>query len=115
LAIIEEARATTESPTAGEEEPLNFPQTIFRKVAYLLWYGMVNQRNRFTYMVDGVHSTYTVREAPDGRITCDCGGFKGRGVCSHSVAVVMIIESARLEEKPDETQEAKNEEAGERG
>jgi hypothetical protein len=99
LATTEEARKTAVKAAADAAKPANYPQTMFGKVAYLRWYGAVSQRNDHVWMVDGVHSTYAVREAPGGTITCDCEGFKVRGVCSHSIAVVMIVEKERLEGK----------------
>jgi len=41
------------------------------------------------YNVIGDHGTYMVVEAPDGKISCTCPGYRSRGRCSHSTAVLL--------------------------
>ena len=68
---------------------------------------LVQRRNVFrlgekAFTVDG-DTAHLVRVLPSGRLLCDCG----RDVCPHTVAVMMILEEARLEERFDETEEDK--------
>ena len=42
------------------------------------------------YNVIGDHGTYTVVQTRDKRVYCNCPGFQGKGVCSHSLAVMKI-------------------------
>jgi len=53
------------------------------------------ESNRIEYLGDkrynviGDHGTYMVVESPDGKISCSCPGYRNRGRCSHSIAVLI--------------------------
>ena len=78
------------------ETTLKDPNRLLAKVAYLTWYKGISQRNDHAWMVDGITGTHMVEVLTSGRITCDCKGYEIRGVCSHVMAVAMIIEEGRL-------------------
>ena len=62
------------------------------KAERLISRGRVERIGEGIYNVIGDHGTYTVAQDPKGRISCNCPGFKERGICSHSTAVVMLNE-----------------------
>ncbi len=46
------------------------------------------------YNVVGEHGTYTVARKIDGSVSCSCPGFRQKGKCSHSFAVLMLNDRA---------------------
>lgn len=42
------------------------------------------------YNVIGDHGIYTVAVTLDGKVSCTCPGFKSKGMCSHSAAVIIL-------------------------
>jgi hypothetical protein len=48
------------------------------------------------YNVVGDHGTYTVARKVNGTVNCNCPGFVTRRRCSHSLAVMMLIQPSLL-------------------
>lgn len=42
------------------------------------------------YNVIGDHGTYTVTVSQDGEVSCTCPGFRSKGMCSHSAAIIIL-------------------------
>ena len=57
--------------------------------------GQVEMLDNGRYNVIGDHGTYNVVEAPDGTLACNCPGFRDKGSCSHSTAVLMYTGKAK--------------------
>ncbi len=47
--------------------------------------------NDFTVILDGTNNAHTVTYK-DGEWGCDCDYFQGRGRCSHTMALEMILD-----------------------
>lgn len=56
----------------------------------------VEQISEDTYNVVGIHGTYTVVRGTDGTVSCNCPGFLTKRRCSHSLAVMMLMQPALL-------------------
>ena len=65
---------------------------MIEKVRRLVEAGRVERIGPNRFNVVGDHGTYNVVQAPDGRISCSCPGFRSRGRCSNSAAVVIMTE-----------------------
>ena len=68
---------------------------MIEKAQRLLKTGRVECVGRDLYNVIGDHGTYTVAQTPEGKITCNCPGFRGKGRCCHSVAVIMLTKLSK--------------------
>jgi len=75
-----------------EDRFFEFPQLAIRKAKALIQTRNVFQLNACTFTVDGNHGSYLVRVLPSGRLDCTCPGFKERQICTHALAVCMLIE-----------------------
>ncbi len=65
---------------------------MIEKAKRLVEAGRVERIGPNRFNVVGDHGTYNVVKAPDGRISCSCPGFRSRGRCSHSAAVMIMTE-----------------------
>ena len=65
---------------------------MIEKAQKLFKAGRVERIGPNRFNVVGDHGTYNVVQAPDGRISCSCPGFRSRGRCSHSAAVMIMTE-----------------------
>lgn len=63
---------------------------MIEKARKLLESGRVEYLGSGQYNVVGDHGTYAVAQDYKGKITCSCPGFRSRGKCSHSTAVIML-------------------------
>ena len=68
---------------------------VVEKAERLLRTGRVESLGNNMYNVIGDHGTYNVVRAPDGRVSCTCPGFREKGICSHSTAVLMVNRKKR--------------------
>jgi hypothetical protein len=91
--MLEAVRATTPDPRRLA------PLSILRKAAKMLWERGVTPLNPWTFTVESATGFHLVKEQADGRIKCDCEGYRLHGICSHSVAVAIIMERGRAEGK----------------
>jgi hypothetical protein len=62
---------------------------MLKKAEKLLRNGRVESLGGQRFNVIGDHGTYMVVEAPDGKISCSCPGYRTRRRCSHSTAVLL--------------------------
>ena len=62
---------------------------LVEKAEKLLKSGRVEALGGGKYNVVGDHGTYIVVQNYDGKLSCNCLGFLGRGRCSHSTAVLL--------------------------
>jgi len=63
---------------------------VFDKAERLITEGRVRQISKYMFYVIGDHGKYfveVIRNIPK----CNCPGFKKRGFCSHSIAVLLVI------------------------
>jgi hypothetical protein len=65
-------------------------ERMIEKARRLLKGGRVERLDNGRFNVIGDHGTYTVVQAPDGTITCNCPGFMDKRRCSHATAVVIL-------------------------
>jgi hypothetical protein len=65
---------------------------MIEKARRLVEAGRVERIGPNRFNVVGDHGTYNVIQAPDGRISSSYPGFRSRGRCSHSAAVVIMTE-----------------------
>ncbi len=63
---------------------------LVEKALRMLRTGRVESMGGGRFNVIGDHGTYNVVQAPDGRVSCTCPGFREKRICSHSTAVLMI-------------------------
>ncbi|MEM2352524.1 MAG: hypothetical protein QXT26_08970 [Thermoproteota archaeon] len=56
----------------------------------------IEQISEDTYNVVGLHGTYIVVKGVDGSVSCNCPGFLTKKRCSHSLAVIMLMQPALL-------------------
>jgi len=63
---------------------------VLDKAKRLIKNGQVEQLDNGRYNVIGYHGTYNVVETPDGKMACNCPGYRDKGSCSHSTAVNII-------------------------
>ncbi len=70
-------------------------EKLVEKAEKLLKTRRVEALGGGTYNVVGDHGTYTVVQNYDGKVSCNCLGFLGKGRCSHSTAVLLFINSSR--------------------
>jgi len=68
---------------------------LVEKAEKLLKSRRVEALSGGTYNVVGDHGTYIVVQNYDGKVSCNCLGFLGKGKCSHSTAVLMLTHSSR--------------------
>jgi len=69
---------------------------MIKKAYELICNRRVEQIDEDIYNVVGMHGTYTVVRGADGSITCSCPGFLAKKRCSHSLAVMMLIQPKLL-------------------
>ncbi len=62
------------------------------KAERLLKAGRIERLDTGHYNVIGDHGTYTL-VLRDGRVYCTCPGFREKGVCSHSLAVMKLTKN----------------------
>ncbi len=75
----------------SSEVPL---QKMLEKADRLLRANRIERLDSGHYNVIGDHGTYTLVER-DGRVYCSCPGFQGKGVCSHSLAVMKLTQGGK--------------------
>ncbi len=68
---------------------------MIEKAMRLVEAGRVERLDGGRFNVVGDHGTYVVVVAGDGRVSCSCPGFRSRGRCSHSTAVVLLTQFYR--------------------
>ncbi len=68
---------------SGEEK-------LFRKAERLIEEGRVIRISPTLFYVLGDHGKYFVT-VEEGVVKCLCPGFRRRGVCSHSIAVLLVL------------------------
>lgn len=73
----------------GCEDSLSLDRMI-EKARKLLESGRVESIGDDRYNVIGDHGTYTVAQDYEGKVSCNCPGFRSKGKCSHSAAVIML-------------------------
>jgi hypothetical protein len=78
-----------------------FPKIVLKKAERLIRKKSVSKIANGVYSVKSEHPEYLrtspiymVNKSSKGGWTCSCKGFERRGICSHSIAV-MIIESSK--------------------
>jgi hypothetical protein len=71
---------------------------MIEKAEKLLKRGSVEQMDFDRYNVVGDHGTYTVVRTIDGKVVCNCPGFRGKGRCSHATAVIILTTKFPLSE-----------------
>lgn len=70
---------------------INMPvDELLEKAERLLRSHRVTRLGGDRYNVVGDHGTYLVQVLIDGRLTCNCTGFREKQVCSHVMAVMLI-------------------------
>ncbi|MEM3955843.1 MAG: SWIM zinc finger family protein [Candidatus Bathyarchaeia archaeon] len=69
---------------------------MIKKAYELICDRRIEQISDDTYNVIGMHGTYTVVKGSDGSITCSCPGFLTKKKCSHSLAVMMLMQPRLL-------------------
>ncbi len=65
---------------------------MIEKALKLVKAGRVDRLDGGRFNVVGDHGTYIVVRMPDGKISCSCPGYRSRGKCSHSTAVMIMTE-----------------------
>ncbi len=70
-------------------------EKLMEKAEKLLKSRRVEALGGGAYNVVGDHGTYTVVQNYDGKLSCNCLGFLRKGRCSHSTAVLLLINSSR--------------------
>ena len=60
---------------------------VVEKAKRLIKNGQVELLDNNRYNVIGDHGTYNVVETPEGKMACNCPGYRDKGNCSHSTAV----------------------------
>jgi len=70
-------------------------EAMVEKAMKLIEAGRVERLDEVHYNVVGDHGTYSVAVSRNGRVSCSCPGFQGRGKCSHSTAVVILTQFKR--------------------
>jgi len=75
----------------GVGMPLN---KMLEKADRLIKGNRVERLDSGHFNVIGDHGTYTI-VLRDRRVYCTCPGFQGKGVCSHSLAVMKLTGSVR--------------------
>ncbi|RLE56324.1 MAG: hypothetical protein DRJ40_06065 [Thermoprotei archaeon] len=69
---------------------LDVVDKVLSKAERLINEGRVVRVSDRLFYVIGDHMKYFVRVGPEGP-HCMCEGFKKRGFCSHSIAVMMVL------------------------
>jgi uncharacterized Zn finger protein len=64
------------------------------KAERLLKAGRIERLDSGHYNVIGDHGTYTI-VVRERRVYCTCPGFKEKGVCSHGLAVMKMMQGPR--------------------
>lgn len=68
---------------------------MIEKARKLLKSGRVESLGEGRFNVIGDHGTYIVVQSLIGRVTCNCPGFLRMEKCSHSAAVMMLIQGSK--------------------
>ena len=63
---------------------------MVEKAEKLIQQKRVQQIDNDRYNVVGDHGTYTVARSLEGKLVCNCPGFKNNGRCSHQTAVLLL-------------------------
>ena len=66
-------------------------QNMLDKADRLLKGGRIERLDSTHFNVIGDHGTYTI-VFKEGRVFCNCPGFQGKGMCSHSLAVMKLLQ-----------------------
>jgi len=74
-----------------------FPKTVLQKAQRLIRKDAVSRIADDVYYVKSEHPEklrtspfYMVKKKNEGGWSCSCKGYENRGVCSHSLAVLMV-------------------------
>jgi hypothetical protein len=73
------------------DKQVRFPLAMLKKAETLLQTKNVFQLSCSAFAVDGFNGSYLVKILPSGALTCTCPGFKERKVCSHIIAVSLML------------------------
>ncbi len=65
---------------------------MLEKADRLIKGGRIERLDSNHFNIIGDHGTYTL-VLRDGRVYCTCPGFQGKGVCSHSLAVIKLTQN----------------------
>ena len=76
-------------------------QRIIAKAAWLLSEGRVTKISNLMFYVMGRKNRHIVR-VENERLTCTCPGFRDKGICSHVVAVSVVLDLKDKAELIDE-------------
>jgi hypothetical protein len=68
-------------------------ERMLEKARKLVESGRIEQLAEGTYNVIGDHGTYTVVKNYTGKVNCNCPGFRTKGKCSHSAAIMILTMS----------------------
>lgn len=68
---------------------------MVKKAQKLLKSGRVERLNYESFNIIGDHGTYTVVQSYEGETSCNCPGFREKGRCSHSLAVMILLARAK--------------------
>ncbi|MCD6369605.1 MAG: SWIM zinc finger family protein [Thermoproteales archaeon] len=68
----------------------DYSEKILKKAELLIKEGRVIRINQNFFYIIGDHGKYFV-EVREANIRCTCPGFRNRGFCSHSIAVLLTV------------------------
>jgi predicted nucleic acid-binding Zn finger protein len=68
---------------------------MIEKADKLLRNGRIERLDATHFNVIGDHGTYTV-VLKEKRVYCSCPGYQGKGVCSHSLAVMKLPQQSKI-------------------
>ncbi|MEM0023235.1 MAG: SWIM zinc finger family protein [Thermofilaceae archaeon] len=80
--------------------------SMVSKAAWLIKEGRVVKISDLMYYVMGRKNRHIVRVVGDA-LSCTCPGFRGRGICSHVIAVSTIMKLGSKSEFLDEVLRAR--------
>jgi len=63
---------------------------MIEKAWILIESGRIEQIGDDSWSIIGDHGTYTVARDYEGKVSCDCPGFRSKRKCSHSTAVIIL-------------------------
>jgi hypothetical protein len=69
---------------------------MLEKAKMLVRNGRVERLDNDRFNVIGNHGTYNVVETPEGKLACNCPGYREKGRCSHSYAVEIFTNKRRI-------------------
>jgi hypothetical protein len=75
------------------DEFLMYPSLVVKKAEAMIQRRDIFELQRDVFTADGTTGSHIIRVSPNGKITCSCEGYRKRGICSHAVAIAMLIES----------------------